>query len=501
MRTTLFRQLHRKFGPPADPVSRRRFLQLTLAAGAGTYLSCATGFGRGKGTGPRVVIVGAGFAGLACAYELQGMGYRVTLLEARRRSGGRVHTVHGFIEGKTIEGGASLIGLNHPTWMTYAERFRLDLLDITAEPETVDVPIVLDGRRLSREEGDELYESLGEFEKAIVEEARAIADPYQPWTSPRAAELDRKNLGEWLRALALPERTRRLVEIVETNNNTVSVDRQGLLGVLSAVAGGGGEAYFTESEVYRCKGGNSRLVEKLAAELSPGTLRLGTPVEAIEYDDRGAVVRAGGETLEADYVVLAVPPSLWGKIDLRPALPANLTVQMGPAIKYATKVDEPFWAAENWSQYGIGDGDVGMTWDATFQQLPDSGPRALMGFAGGPGAQACLSVAEGDRDAFFEAQLSAFFPDLPEHFLGKRAFFRWPEDPWTRAGYSVPAPGEITAAGPRLTSGLGRLRFAGEHTNFAFFGYMEGALGSGARLARRLAEEDGLAPTRLRAAG
>jgi monoamine oxidase len=68
----------------------------------------------------------------------------------------------------------------------------------------------------------------------------------------------------------------------------------------------------------------------------------------------------------------------------------------------------------------------------------------------------------------------------------------WPSDPWTQTGYSFPAPGQVTTVGPILRQGLGRLHFAGEHTCFAFVGYMEGALNSGVALARRIAKRDGV---------
>ena len=68
----------------------------------------------------------------------------------------------------------------------------------------------------------------------------------------------------------------------------------------------------------------------------------------------------------------------------------------------------------------------------------------------------------------------------------------WPSDPWTMAAYSFPAPGQVTSQGPVLRAQLGRLHFAGEHTNYAFIGYMEGALGSGIAVAKRLAQRDGL---------
>jgi monoamine oxidase len=68
----------------------------------------------------------------------------------------------------------------------------------------------------------------------------------------------------------------------------------------------------------------------------------------------------------------------------------------------------------------------------------------------------------------------------------------WPSDPWTKASYSFPAPGQVTSQGPTLREGLGRLHFAGEYTSYAFMGYMEGALNSGAAAAKRIAEKDGI---------
>jgi monoamine oxidase len=69
----------------------------------------------------------------------------------------------------------------------------------------------------------------------------------------------------------------------------------------------------------------------------------------------------------------------------------------------------------------------------------------------------------------------------------------WPSDIWVRASYSFPAPGQVTTLGPMLWNTSSRLRFAGEHTSYAFPGYMEGALHSGVMVARSLAERDGVA--------
>ena len=75
--------------------------------------------------------------------------------------------------------------------------------------------------------------------------------------------------------------------------------------------------------------------------------------------------------------------------------------------------------------------------------------------------------------------------------MTKHRFVDWPGFPLTRASYSFPAPGQVTAFGPVLVDGiveegLPPLMFAGEHTAYGFIGYMEGALSSGVRVARAL---------------
>jgi monoamine oxidase len=71
----------------------------------------------------------------------------------------------------------------------------------------------------------------------------------------------------------------------------------------------------------------------------------------------------------------------------------------------------------------------------------------------------------------------------------------WPEEDWTKASYYFPRIGEVTNWGPFWKAGYGGwLHFAGEHTSYAFMGYMEGALSSGYRLARKLAIRDHILP-------
>jgi monoamine oxidase len=114
----------------------------------------------------------------------------------------------------------------------------------------------------------------------------------------------------------------------------------------------------------------------------------------------------------------------------------------------------------------------------------------LVALAGGASADECRSWPAAEREERFRAILDCFYPGIAGQLRPGR-FMDWLSDPWARGTYSFPAPGEVTTAGPVLAVPFQkRLHFTGEHTCFAFTGWMEGALDSGVRLARKLAQRD-----------
>jgi monoamine oxidase len=134
---------------------------------------------------------------------------------------------------------------------------------------------------------------------------------------------------------------------------------------------------------------------------------------------------------------------------------------------------------------------VQLTWETTAGQ-GDDGEHAVVAISGGTAADECRSWAPDKLDAQYKAALDRFWPGYAKaHLRGE--LYDWLADPYSRGSYSVAAPGQVTVAGPLLTRGVGgRLHFAGEHCCFAFLGWMEGALSSGVRVARKIAERDGL---------
>jgi len=412
----------------------------------------------------KVVIVGAGLAGLACAHQLKAAGFSPLLLEARSRVGGRVLSFFDFVPGSVIEGGGELIGANHPLWNAYAKKFGLDLVELPDPP----APQRLFLQSQQIQQAEQLYSEMKQVLDPLLPMAQAI-DPICPWKSPGAVQLDRQNLQDWLDDQEASPLCRRLIRADFECNQVTPLQQQSLLGLLTAIRGGGLESYFVDSETHRCKCGNQALAQALAHELQ---IRLNSPVRAIGIDDRQVRLQLGdGTTLEADQVVLAIPPSSWSKITIDPPLPAKVRPQMGPGLKFLCALSR----APGQSLDTLSDEALPYTWNGI---LPDSPGHALIGFSGGPQAQADVP----DYAKILESR----FPGLSQNIKQSR-LMDWSADPWCGAAYSCAAPGEITRQGPILDEAIhGRLHIAGEHACYAFPGFMEGALQSGHRVAARL---------------
>lgn len=485
MSLPIYLALGRRHEPERFRASRRDFLKTSAAVSAAIALGACSTTRKSPSAGRRrVVVVGAGFAGLACASELAARGIDVTVLEARARVGGRVHSLPIGPSAKNTEAGAELIGSNHPHWIALAERFRLPLLDVPSD-EGLEGPIVLEGRRLERDESEELWHAIDAAMAGMNALARGV-DADEPWNSPRASDLDQISVEQWVESRDLPPILKRALHAGLAANNGVPTRRQSLLAMLAQVKGGGVESYWTDSELYRCAGGNQRLAEKLASTLPPNALHFESGVQRIECTtDRARVVCADERVHEADFVVLAIPPSVWHRIRFEPALPPELAPQMGTSVKYVTAMTRRFWRDAGISQYALSDGEAAVTWDPTSGQ-DDSADAALTVFSSADAAVACRARRGLAQREAYGRELERLFPGFAAHARGAR-FHDWPAETWTGAGYSMPAPGQVTRVLPHLRTTSGPLRFAGEHTSSSFVGYMEGALESGIRTARILA--------------
>lgn len=480
---SLYARLHSRFG---EPIDRREMIRRSLAAAAGVLLSDRLPHAQ-TSSSPRVVVIGAGLAGLAAAYELSRSGAEVTVLEARNRIGGRVLSFRDLVPGGTMEGGAELIGSNHPIWNAYKEQFKLSFLDVTDEDG--EAPIVLNGRRLTAAQAGQLWDEMSTALTGLNADAAALRDPFAAWDASMARTWDLRSLGEWISALPVSDLCKAGVDAQMVGDNGVATAWQSYLGNIAMVRGGGVEKFWTETEVYRCAGGSQQLAQRLAAAVGLPRVHLRQAVSSIAVGDRGVAVMAGSTRHECDFAVLAVPPLTWNRIAFTPRLHVTALPQMGSNVKFLMKTKDQFWRRGGLAPDLMTDGPVHLTWHTTLNQKVAG--AGVVAFSGGASADTCRSWAPAERTERYLAALSPVFRGLRSSFERAR-FMDWPSDPWVKGSYSFPAPGEVTTLGPQLQQPLAKRVFlAGEHTCYAFVGYMEGALQSGARAAKRIVEVSG----------
>lgn len=135
-----------------------------------------------------------------------------------------------------------------------------------------------------------------------------------------------------------------------------------------------------------------------------------------------------------------------------------------------------------------------MTWDATDNQYSGNENEACMvGFSGGSESKKIVEMGEKERTDHLMRSMERLFPGYMSQ-VKKTYFVNWPKDPWASASYSFPSPGQVTLMGPLMASSHmeGSLHIAGEHSCYKFVGFMEGALQSGAKVARTIAKRDGI---------
>jgi len=487
---TLYTKLKAKYGPAKrKPGAQGRVTGLALVRGH-QPISGRIAKRKRVRSRDRVIVVGAGFAGLAAAYELRYAGYDVTIFEARNRIGGRVFSLNDVVPGKIVEGGGELIGSNHPTWLHYRRHFKLNFLDVE---DGTNAPFVLHGRVLTDRESRRLSHEIDRATEAINRDARLLLHPFRPWVQCELRHFDGMSLAEKIRTLDVSPVCKYALGAQLTSDDGVPASRQSYLGVLAMVRGGHVEHYWSETEVYRCEGGNQRLAAELARPFDTDHLRLETPVERIEVrDDYVRVTPASGKRLEAGDVVLAVPPSVWRRIRIEPRVSTIFPSQpqMGVNVKFVLALSGEFWRGTGVSPDMSSDAPIGDTWWGTQGQKGRG--ETVVAFSGGEAAEECMNWRPLERPRNYVRNLRKVYPRLEPNYVDGR-FMNWPHEPWTEASYSFPGIGQVTTLGPALWEGMGgRLHFAGEHTCFAFPGYMEGALHSGVTVAKRLARRDGV---------
>jgi len=436
-----------------------------------------------------VVVVGAGLAGLTCAYRLAQSGINSDIYDANSRLGGRCWSLNGaFDDGQTVERGGELIDQGHTAIRQLCQELRLDLDNLlAAEPNGSEPFYYFNGAPYTYADAVGDLKSIWKKMKADVQAASYPTTYYQ--STERGRQLDRMSIIDWLNESVPGGATSRLGRLLDVAYNIEYGEECSLQSSLNLLyllgySGPGQLRLFGPSnEKYHVRGGNDQIVARLAAPIA-GRIRIGYSLTAIARDITGVyslTFRVGSRTerVTADRVVLAIPFSILRVLDFSGAgfSPRKVTAireqGMGANAKLHLQFRSRLWNALGNNGDTYSETGYQITWEVTRGQAGASG--ILVNYTGGDVARAAGKTSPGTVLSRMEPVL----PGITGHWNGKWQLQDWPSYPLTRGSYSYWKPGQYQKFVGVEREMEGACHFCGEHTSLDFQGYLNGAVETG----------------------
>lgn len=444
--------------------SRRDFLKTGAVAALGVPLLFSPYVQRRKYS---CIIIGAGLSGLAAANALKD--WDVTVLEARPRLGGRILS-YNFKENPDLvcELGGEWVGASHERMQALCHDFKIPLQDHRFETW-----LMQDGAVKRPGQWDFSPPAKAAFEK--------FRETYKGYTDADRKRLDQIDWWTKLKEIGFSEEDLLLRDLQD------STDFGETIRMMSAY--GAAAEYFESSPAnemdFKMTGGNSRLVNVMAAQLGGAAVHTGLAVEKIVQRGGRVTVTAGGRNFTADACICTVPARVLNKITFDPPLPAahraaTEKLQYARIVKNQILFDERFWGAEDFSL--VSDVTSHFYFHSTQKQPGKQG--ILCSYAIGEKADVLAAQGSGRRSEIITRDLLPFHKKAPDLAANIQSM-AWQRDAWTQGAYAFYRPGQWFTIRPILQQPHGKVLFAGEHLA-DWQGFMEGAVVTGEAAAQAL---------------
>ena len=441
----------------------------------------------------RIIVIGAGLAGLSTAYELDQAGFNVMLIEARSRPGGRVSTYRDpFADNLYAEMGAEYVDSTDMYVQEYCKKFNLKVL-----PAKQYDGVYVRGQSLSMEglkSGTDSLPYKGILEgKLFGQEVQYI----QKWIdlvkkkgikSPEVQVLDKMSVEEILKKGGAPKD---IIDLYTYANATEETTVPSKMSALYMILANSKTSSFSENTVEgRIFGGNDQLPKILAKKL--GTkIMYNRSLHRLDYDSNGirVIVKENERLIQipAKKCVLAIPASILKNVDINPSFSIEKTScinnqQYGQAMKIAMQYRRRFWDdKDSIGQRVFTDTPLRRLYHFSIDQ---PGPRGiLLSFTSGEDAIQLGRLDKNKRLEIAQNTCKTIWPETSKYWE-KGIIKYWNEDPWVKASYSFAGVGQKDYR-EMLAKPEGPIFFAGEHTAIQRAS-MNGAIESGFRVTEEL---------------
>jgi len=448
-----------------------------------------------RARGPhRVIVIGAGMAGLVAADTLQRAGHEVVVLEAQERVGGRIQTFREpFTHGLYAEAGAMRIPRTHDLTLACVERFGL-----RTRPFTVNNPEAfcsIDGRRMRMREVDSDPAALG-FDLAPGEQGTPVGQLWERTIQPLAERVRREGDSAWAEIVTTHDEysTREFLESHGWSEGAIEMfglllDQEALMNssFLELLREEIGRYYV---DMVTIEGGMDRLPGAFLSELAP-VIRFGARLTALDQSPDTVTVHyqtAGGRfSVEADHAIVTVPFAVLRHVETlkpfsRTKQRAIRQLHYDASAKILMQFRRRFWEDDD----GIHGGGTITDMPIRVVFYPEHGRETgrgvmLASYTWSEDAQRWGSLSPRDRQVQALENLALIHPQAPaEYEVG--ASKMWHDDEFAGGAFALFDPGQQTLLHQHIIAPEGRIHFAGEHASLAH-AWIQGAIESGLRAA------------------
>ncbi len=509
--------------PPADEliemneeryIHRRKFIGNLLKTGvaigaAGLLDACRKDPMPGDpGNQPKIVIIGAGIAGLNCAYQLKKSGLSATIYEAATRTGGRIFTAKNILApGLTTELGGEYIDSSHEDMLQLSQELGLNLIDkFSLESNHIKDRFYIDGRFYSEAEVIKAFEPYASRIAMDINSLPEVMtyDDYDAVT----LKFDRMSLHAYLDSIGMTGFIRKGIEIAYLTEYGLETDVQSSINFLYLFVpdtSEGFEAFGYSDERYKIEGGNQLVTNALYKKVE-NRVNLGHQLVKIKQNAAGYVLyftNTNGftTTVYADIIVSAIPFTLLREVEIDVALPqwktnAIKNLGYGTNAKLLLGFNKRIWENYNYSEYVVTDKEIQTGWDNSVGQPGVSGGFTV--FQGGnKGIELGAGTPEQQAPKFI-AQMEQMWPGAAMAFNGNVKRMHWPSYPFTKGSYACYKVGQYTTIRGAEIKPIGNFHFAGEHCSSENQGYMNGGAETGRLAAEAILASIGVSKPALK---